>query len=81
MADLHIWPFFERVPAVAALYNLELLPAASFPRLTAWITAMENTNAVKKCRVSADAHRRYVESFLSGEPNYDLELDSGDGRN
>lgn len=81
LADLHMWPFFERVPAVNAISDLDLLPAASFPRLTAWIAAMENVDAVKNCRVATDIYRRFLESFLAGDPKYDLELDSGDGRN
>ena len=76
MADIHVWPFFERAPSVGALFDLDLLPAASFPRLTAWIAAMEGVEAVKKCRSSNDLHKRFFETFVpSGEPQYDLDLE------
>jgi glutathione S-transferase len=73
MGDLHIWPFFERVPTVSELRSVDLLPATSFPRLAAWVAAMENAEAVKKCKLSKDVHKRFVESYLAGQPDYDIE--------
>lgn len=73
MPDLHIWPFFERIPASNDLFGIDILPAASFPRLNAWIAVMENVDAVKQCQVSKDVFRRFIESYLAGNPKYDLE--------
>jgi hypothetical protein len=37
---------------------------------------MKNIDAVKKCGVSTDLHRRFLESGLNdAEPHYDLELE------
>jgi len=75
MADIHVWPFFERAPAVGSLFDLDLVPAATFPRLTTWIAAMHGIDAVKKCGASTDLHKRFFETFIpSGEPQYDLDL-------
>jgi len=74
MADLHIWPFFERLPTVGDMRSVDMLPASSFPRLAAWVAAMENVEAVKKCKLSKDAHKRFVDSYIAGNPEYDIEL-------
>ena len=76
MVDLHIWPFFERVPVAKAMFEMDLLPAETFPHLTAWFVAMKNIYAVKYCEVSVENYQEFFESSNKGEPQYDLELES-----
>ena len=73
MADLHVWPFFERLPTVGEMRSVDLLLASSFPRLAAWFTAMQKAEAVKKCILPKDVHKRFIESYLAGQPVYDVE--------
>ena len=74
MLDLHIWPFFERVPVVGAIAGVDMEPKAdSHPHLITWIAAMENSNTVKKVLLPFDLHKRFIESILAGEEQYDLE--------
>jgi len=75
MADFHLWPFYERIPAINDLLGMDLFPAATFPRMTAWFSAMENLEAVKKCRLSDEFHKRFMQSYQEGNPQYDLDLE------
>ena len=74
MVDYHIWPFYERIPAISEVTGVDLLPAASFPRITAWFDAMENLEAVKKCRLSNELHKHFITTYRAGNPQYDFEL-------
>lgn len=74
MVDVHIWPFFERLPAFSTIAEVDLGPKPdSYPHLTTWIAAMENTKAVKKIHLNDNLHKRFLESMLAGSSNYDLE--------
>jgi hypothetical protein len=77
MVDFHLWPFYERIPAINDLHGIEVLSAASFPRLHAWMAAMETVDAVKQCRISDEMHKRFILSYASGDPQYDFELEPG----
>lgn len=77
MVDLHIWPFFERIPVVKAVFGIDLFPVESYPHLAAWFAAMKDTHAVKHCEVSIETYKRFYEpSNMEAEvPNCDVELD------
>jgi len=71
MADLHFYPFFERLPALGS----DVLPANKFPLLTAWMSAMQHLECVRKYWISPKQHSRYLAGYLAGKPDYDMELD------
>jgi len=48
MLDYHIWPFFERMPAVSKLRGVDLLPADKFPKLSKWVETVKQLPAVKE---------------------------------
>jgi len=75
MLDYHIWPFFERMPAVLKLRGIELLPADKFPKLSKWVEAMKQLPAVKEIYHEPERHAAFLESSLTGGmPDYDLGL-------
>ena len=74
MADLHGYPAFERFPAVGK-FGIELMPADKFPRLTAWIAAMQQQDCVKKYWMSPKMHYDYLVGNIAGSPDYDVEMD------
>jgi hypothetical protein len=76
MVDFHLWPFFERIPAICELLGADIYPINKYPLLNKWINAMEEVDAVKKARVANEFHKRYMLSSVEGTPCYDLELDS-----
>jgi hypothetical protein len=76
MVDFHLWPFYERVPAVNEIFGFDILPTASLPRLHAWIAAMETVDAVKQCRTPNELLRRFLVSYQAGEPQYDFDVES-----
>jgi len=77
MADLHGYPIFERFPAVNKL-GMEVLPAENFPRLTAWTSAMQQQDCVKKWWISPQTHYNYILRYRpdSPSPDYDMEMDA-----
>ena len=75
MADLHGYPFFERVTAVSDIVGIDVLPVEKFPRLTGWMSAMQRQEFVKKVWMSTKMHQHYLAGYLTGCPDYDIELD------
>jgi len=74
MADLHGYPVFERFPAVGK-FGVDVMPADKFPRLTAWVSAMQQLDCVKKCWISPKVYYDYYVSSKAGSPDYDMEMD------
>jgi len=74
MADLHGYPAFERFPAVGK-FVVDVMPADKFPRLTAWISAMQQQDCVKKCWISPKLHYDYIVGNIAGSPDYDVAMD------
>ena len=74
MADFHLYPFLERFPAISQ-FGVDVLPADKFPRLTAWMSAMQQQDCVKKCWISTKLHHHYLVGYKAGNPHYDVELD------
>jgi glutathione S-transferase len=76
MVDFHFWPFFERFPLAEHVASVQLLPAAQFPKLNAWVAAMNEVPAVQATRTSPKIHIEFYKQYLDGvDPvNYDLEL-------
>jgi glutathione S-transferase len=75
MVDYHFWPFFERFPVAEHFASVQLLPAAQFPKLNAWVAAMHEVPAVQATRTSPKTHIEFYTPYLNGGTvNYDLEL-------
>ena len=75
MVDFHFWPFFERFPVAEHIASVQLLPAAQFPKLNAWVAAMHEVPAVQTTRTSLKSHLEISKQYQSGGPvNYDFEL-------
>ena len=77
MADLHLYPIFERFPAIRLL-GTDVLPADKFPRVGAWLSAMQRQNCVRKVWISPEIHHR-MWLLLKEERDdvvpYDVEMD------
>ena len=75
MVDYHMWPWFERLPALTEITGgVELVSASSFPRLAAWMQAMWQTKPVKKTMMTTQLHVEFLTSYSTGEPAYDAGL-------
>jgi glutathione S-transferase len=74
MVDFHLWPFFERAPAVGEILHVEMYPNDKYPQLNKWIRSMEENDAVKKVRLPNELHRRFLVTVLEGNPQYDIDL-------
>ena len=74
MADLHGYPIFERFPALRNL-GVDAMPADKFPRLTAWVSAMQQLVCVRKCWISPKLHYHFFVGYGTGSPDYDVEMD------
>nr|QST14959.1 GSTomega protein [Diaphanosoma celebensis] len=73
--DYMIWPWVERLPVLPILsQGLVVLPKDQIPLLMKWYDAMTQDDAVKESFISAENHAKYLESHLSGTPDYDMEL-------
>ena len=76
IVDFHFWPWFERIPMVFELNGLDLLPAKTFPKLTAWVDRMMQHPAVRATFLDAKLHAEFVKPYATNSlPNYDLGLD------
>jgi len=75
MADLHGYPAFERFPAICNL-GVDVLPADKFPRLTAWMSAMQRLDCVRKCWISTKLHYHFFMGYRAGSPDYDVKMDA-----
>jgi len=74
MADLHGYPIFERFPALSEL-GVDVLPAAKFPRLSAWMSTMQQQDCVRKCWISPRLHGQFCVGYKSGSVDYDVKMD------
>jgi len=74
MADIHLYPFLERFAAITQ-FGVDILPAEKFPRLTAWLSAMQQLDCVKKWWISTKLHHYFLTTYTAGNPDYDVALD------
>ena len=74
MADFHLYPLFERFPAICK-FGADVLPADKFPRLTSWTLAMQQLDCVKKIWISPKMYYYYLTGYRASSQDYDMELD------
>jgi pyrimidodiazepine synthase len=72
MVDYMLWPWIERFPALKD-YGYIFNADGKFPKLAAWIEAMEADPAVKRIRLSDASLRQFLESSHRGQTVYDIE--------
>jgi len=73
IVDLHVWPWFERMPTLEHLAGVKVLTEDKLPKLTAWVKTMHELPTVQAKITSDDLHGTYFKWFLAGTvPNYDL---------
>ena len=78
MVDYHLWPHFERFPVADQIASVHILPAAQFPKLTAWVATMLELPAVKATRFDPKTHVGFITPYLKGETvNYEYGLAPG----
>ena len=74
MVDYHLWPWYERIPALEEITGETFLPKDKYPKLNRWIEAMLETPAVKDSWLPKSLHMEFFISFASGSPFYDAGL-------
>jgi len=75
MLDLHLWPWFERMPTLDKMTGVIVISADLFPKLTSWIAAMKTTPAVKATIFDDESHYNFVLPYVNKQPiDYDVGL-------
>lgn len=75
MVDYMIWPWMERLPTLPILSHEKFkVEMENFPNLAKWISDMKEDSAVKESHISPENHARFITGFLSGNPEYDMEM-------
>ena len=74
MVDYHIWPWYERVPALEQITGVDFLPKERFPKLNRWMEAMLKEPAVQESWLPTSLHIQFMTSFATGSPHYDAGL-------
>jgi len=73
MLDFHLWPWFERMPAIAKLTGHDILQP--FPNLKAWCATMRETIPVKETCMSEELHMRFIMSHIARKPDFNAGLE------
>lgn len=71
-----IWPFVERLEAVALMTNGQVgVTKEKYPKLTAYMERMKQRPEVKAIYRTPEEHTAFFKSaFADGVPNYDIGL-------
>jgi hypothetical protein len=72
MVDYMLWPWFERFPLLID-YGFEFNADGNFPKLAAWIEAMEGNENVQKIKVPTEISKKFFDTYKQGKPQYDFE--------
>ncbi|CAF1196781.1 unnamed protein product [Adineta steineri] len=72
MIDFMLWPWIERFPLLSEA-GFEFNSDGKFPKLAAWINAMEANEAVQKVKVPTETVKKFMEGYKQGKPQYDFE--------
>ncbi|PAA82960.1 hypothetical protein BOX15_Mlig011305g1, partial [Macrostomum lignano] len=70
MADLMIWPWFERLKPSCSLAGFQV-PEERLKSLMSWMGRMEQQRAVLETRNTDEAHVEFTRSLLANQPKYD----------
>jgi len=73
--DIHVWPWFERLPTLEKFTGVDTLPEEKFPKLKGWVKTMHELPAVQATRFSDDLHAEFITPYVTGgKRNYDVGL-------
>jgi len=75
--DYMLWPWYERVGVYCRVYPEEPVlqfDRERFPLLTAWMERMRRDPAVLPYLLEDEVHTTFIQSLVSGTPDYDLLL-------
>jgi len=73
MVDFTIWPWAERLELFKYKDAQYVLPEEQLPHLLLWIQRMKENDAVRESYLSPDKHFAFLQTFLSGSVNYDID--------
>ena len=71
--DFHVWPWFERFPAIKMITGYDVIPVDRYPKLIAWVDRMMRLEAVKQTFEPPELHMQFLMGLMQGEPQYDIE--------
>ena len=74
MVDFHIFPWFERMPAITMLSDYNILPPHRYPKLAAWYKNISELPPVKETMLPTEWHMEFMTSLFMRKPNYDIGL-------
>ena len=66
--DYLIWPWLEKTDILGPDGLM-----SSVPRLSAYVDRMKADPAAKECRTKPDVYRKFVDKYLGGNPDFDME--------
>lgn len=66
MADLHIWPFIERIYLLKELVGIEVLSPDACPQLTQYTQRMFQEPCVKATRIDVKKYIEYRNAYSKG---------------
>jgi len=72
MIDYMLWPWFERLPLLADA-GFQFNADGKFPKLAAYIEAMQANENVQKVKVPDEISKRFMETYRQGKAEYDFE--------
>jgi len=72
MVDYMLWPWVERFPLLSDA-GFQLNADGKFPKLAAWVEAMEADEAVQKVKVPLELTKKFMEGYKQGKIEYDFE--------
>jgi len=71
MIDYMLWPWFERLPLLKERGFDFDEEKKQFPKLSAWIAAMNSSKPVKDIQIPLEKTKRFMEGYRQGQPVYD----------
>ena len=76
MLDFHMYPWFERMPAIKLLSDYDILPEPDFSALVKWKGRMESLPCVRNTMLPLEWHMEFLVNLMQKTPTYDIGLDS-----
>ncbi|KAK0061881.1 glutathione S-transferase omega-1 [Biomphalaria pfeifferi] len=75
LIDFFLWPHFERLQILQEIDSRLLLDKSKFPSLAKWQESILQVPAVKATSFDLETHKRFFQSYLTGNPDYDIGLE------